>query len=88
MSRWFISYKFIRRDFLNDEVIEEKYCFVITDVSPARWTLYANVALKGERYILYAEELSLALASELIHGGAGIPTAYFKENEDGIENYS
>ena len=50
-------------------------------MSPARWTLYSRIGLNREHYVLYAEEISLALAVEMVHGGAGVPTAFFNEEE-------
>jgi len=78
-ERWFISYRYIEKDFLTDEVVYKGYGVTITDVTPARWLLYATLGMGKEHHILYAEQISLALASELAHGGTGIHTNYFKE---------
>jgi len=81
MTKWFISYKFVESDFLLEQIMAEGFGVVITDVSPARWTLYARIAMNREHYVLYAEEISPALAVEMVHGGAGVPTSYFKETD-------
>lgn len=78
-ERWFISYRYIEKDFLTERIIAKGYNSTITDVTPARWLLYATLKMNREFHILYAEQISLALTSELTHGGAGIHTNYFKE---------
>lgn len=78
-ERWLISYKFVKSDFLSGEITEEGFGSVVTDVSPARWILYARIANSKDHYVMYAERISLALAVEIVHGGSGIPTMFFKE---------
>lgn len=73
--RWFISYQKMNDNFLSLKTKQITYHSVITDVTPAEW-------LRGYSYnygILYAEQISLALAGELIHGGAGIAVTYLRE---------
>ena len=77
MTRWFISYWGVVSDFLSGEVLGRGYKAVITDVSPARWILEVQRKHGGEHNILYAEQISLSLAAELTHGGAGIATDYY-----------
>lgn len=79
LERWFISYRYIEKDFLTDEVIKKRYSTTVTDVTPAQWLLSVSLRMGKELHILYAEKISLALASELVHGGTGIHTNYFKE---------
>jgi len=62
-----------------NENIDKLYSCVITNVSPAKWLLESQYALGGQRVILYAEEIPNSLAVELVHGGAGIPSAFFPE---------
>jgi len=81
-ERWFISYRFIEKDFLTEEIVKKGYNAVITDVTPARWVLYSGLGMGREHNILYAEKISLALASELVYGGAGITSNYFREDGD------
>lgn len=81
INRWFISYKYIDKDFMDQTITEEGLGACITDVSPARWVLHARLKTSKDHYILYAEEISSALAVELVHGGAGIPAMFFKEVE-------
>jgi len=72
-TRWFISYRLDRRiGVLLDKRIV-KYCSVITDVTPAQWVREHTV----DHHIQYAEKISVSLASELTHGGAGVPAEYF-----------
>ena len=78
-ERWFISYRYIEKDFLTEEIIDVEYKSIITDVTPARWVLYASLRTGMEHHILYAEKISLALTSELVYGGTGIHSNYFKE---------
>ena len=78
-ERWFISYRYIEKDFLTDTILNKGYGGIITDVTPARWLLYTTLGTGREHHILYAEQISLALASELVHGGTGIHAGYFKE---------
>ena len=77
-KRWFISYLCIMKDMVNVKT-ESLYSCVVTNVSPARWLLESQYAIGGERVILYAEEISNSLAVELVHGGVGIPSAFFLE---------
>lgn len=73
VERWFISYRQVTHDFLTPIITNTKYEYVIVNTTPAQW-----VRKHGANYhILYAEKISPALASELIHGGAGIPAEYF-----------
>ena len=72
--KWFISYKVISYG------IPPKESVVVTDVTPARWVMYRKVGTGDEHYILYAEEISPALAAELQHT-AKIESNYFKEGE-------
>ncbi|MCP4488976.1 MAG: hypothetical protein GY820_16940 [Gammaproteobacteria bacterium] len=80
-ERWFISYKYRKTQFLDGLCEDEGFGVVITDISPARWTLYARIGLNRDHYVLYAEEISMALAVEMVHGGAGVPTAFFMEED-------
>jgi len=75
-ERWFISYRFAKKDFLFD-FVEYDYSSAIIDVTPARWVMLQ----KDEIHILYAEQISLALASELIHSGCGIKADYRTEDD-------
>jgi len=74
MERWFISYRVTVKGFLDSvpriRILEGT---VVTDVSPANWMREHGVS----HTILYAEQISAALASELVHGGAGIPAEYY-----------
>lgn len=69
-TRWFISFR--------TALYQAVYGIVITDITPARWCMYQKVKTDREYHILYAEEVSPALAAELVHT-AGIKTDYFKE---------
>lgn len=80
-ERWFVSYKCVETDFLTQQVVNIEHKSTITDVTPARWLLYITLGSGMEHHILYAEQISLALASELAHGGTGIHSNYFKEEE-------
>lgn len=71
-TKWFISYKTYS--------CLSTWDLVITDVTPARWVMYHNANKNETCVILYAEEISPALAAELTHS-AGIDTEYFKEVE-------
>lgn len=76
-ERWFISYRTVKKDFVfNTECYE--YDSVVSDVTPARWVMLQ----KNETHILYAESISLALASELIHSGIGVRANYCREDGD------
>ncbi len=78
-DRWFISYKHTKRNILgNDAPVCDHN--IITDVTPARWVAESYQSLGGERVVTYAEEITLSLAIELSHGGAGVPTAFFNED--------
>ena len=66
IERWFISYRIVAKDFFNTDPhsFTLHYNSVITDISPAKW-----MREHGANYhILYAEQISTALASELVHG--------------------
>jgi len=76
-ERWYISYRFIKKDFLFGET-QKGYGSIVTDVSPARWVMLQE----NETHILYAEQISLAMASELIHCGTGIKADYHKEDDE------
>jgi len=80
-ERYFISYRFLNRDFLLDSVVQTGYGSAVTDVTPALWVMYRTNKSGKEHHILYAERISLALASELVHSGSGIVTDYYKEDE-------
>ncbi len=71
-TKWFISYKVVSYG------MPPKEGTIITDVTPARWMLYRKEGTGDEHYVLYAEEISPALAAELIHT-AKIKSDYFKE---------
>lgn len=72
-ERWFISYRCEVKEFLAQKARLVKHSNTVVDVTPARWMLE-----HGNKYnILYAERISQALASELIHSGAGIHAEYF-----------
>lgn len=73
-TKWFISYRVVSYGMPPKETV------VITDVTPARWMLYHKVGTNDDCYILYAEEISPALAAELQHT-AKIETKYYKEPE-------
>ena len=68
-ERWFISYR-----------VEKDHKNVITDVTPAHWVLMKRIRSRKEVIILYAEQISLALSSELRHM-AGIKFDNFGEEE-------
>lgn len=75
--RWFISYRYTVKGFLDSITREIKCDNIIIDITPTQW-----IAKQGNKYIiLYAEKISLALASELIYGGAGVPIQYFNSEE-------
>lgn len=78
--RWFISYTYRYVDMLG-VVVEQGQNNVVTDVSPAKWIAESQAALGGERWVNYAEEISLGLAAELTVGGAGVPSAYLERGE-------
>lgn len=72
-ERWFISYRLTACNFLTQELQDTKYRAVVINTTPAQW-----VRKHGADYhIQYAEKISPALASELAHGGAGVPAEYF-----------
>ncbi len=71
-TKWFISYRAISFG------MPPKEHTVVTDVTPARWVLYRKEGTGDECHVLYAEEISPALAAELQHT-AGIKTNLFKE---------
>jgi len=50
-----------------------EYKAVVTNISPAKWVREHTV----DYHIQYVEQISTALASELIHGGAGVPAEYY-----------
>lgn len=75
-DRWFISYRNNIRDFMNLKFSVE-YKAVVTNISPAKWVREHTV----DYHIQYAERISVALASELIHGGAGVPAEYYDIND-------
>ena len=71
-ERWFIAYKFIEHNFLTQEIETMFNGNVVVNTTPAQW-----IRKHGVNYhIQYAERISSALASELIHGGAGISAEY------------
>lgn len=72
--KWFISYK------AQSFGIPPREGIVVTDVSPARWVLYRKVATNEDCYILYAEEITPALAAELMHT-AKLESNFFKEED-------
>lgn len=78
--RWFISYRKIDSNFL--EFGDKQKCVsfhnIITNISPSEWMREHSTNYN----IMYAEQISDALASELVHGGPGIPAEYF-EREGG-----
>lgn len=80
-ERWFISYKMVERDFLTSKIKMETHGVCVTDTTPARWTMYRKLGSGYDHYVLYAEQISLALASELVHGGANVSQHYYKEDE-------
>lgn len=87
-NRWFVSYKYVKQDFLGFTYPpEEGFGAVVTDVSPARWTLYARIKHNRDHYVLYSEEISLSLAVEMVHGGAGVPTEFFMEGGEDDEDF-
>ena len=59
-------------------MVEYTYGSVVTDITPARWVMVQVL----ETHILYAEHISLALASELVHCGTGIRTEYYREEDE------
>lgn len=75
--RWFISYRIMDTDFL---AMKERrcisFCNVVIDEMPSKWMRKHNLNYN----ILYAEQISDALASELVHGGAGIPAEYAEDS--------
>lgn len=78
-TRWFISYKTqqqVTSTLTGDLIVVGD--LVVTDVTPARWVMYHKLRKNEECIILYAEEISPALAAELTHS-AGVNTEYFKE---------
>lgn len=75
--RWFISYQKINNNFLLPKGKQITYHSLIIDVTPAEWLRKYSLNYN----IIYVEQISLALASELIHGGAGIPVTYLREDE-------
>lgn len=72
-ERWFISYRKIIREFLAQQQRVVTYHTTVTNVTPAHWVREHG----ADYHIQYAEKITLALASELAHGGAGIPTEYY-----------
>lgn len=72
-ERWFISYRQESLSFLTQEFREIRYGNVVTNALPAKWISEHT----AEYHILYAEKISLALASELVHGGAGVIADYY-----------
>ena len=71
-TRWFISYKTYS--------FPPKENLVVTDVTPARWVMYRSIGTGDKCIVLYAEEISPALAVELTHV-EGIETDYFKKDD-------
>lgn len=70
--RWFISYQYIIKEFLAPKTRRVTHNNIVVDITPAQW-----IAKQGTKYnILYAEQISHALASELVHGGAGVSVEY------------
>ena len=80
-ERWFVSFKEFKRDFLFDMLGEDAYGSVVTDTNPARWVMCHSIKFGTETHILYAEQISLALASELLHSGVCIKADYYSEDE-------
>ena len=75
-TRWFISYRYDTHDFLTKRKYDTKFGQLVIDISPANWILKHS----NNFGILYAEKISAALASELIHGGAGVSAEYLRED--------
>lgn len=71
--RWYISYRLVDRNFLTHKWGATKYISVVTDITPAQWIREHGI----NYHIQYAEKISPALASELIHGGTGVQAEYF-----------
>lgn len=78
LNKWFISYRLTACNFLTQELQEAKYGAVVTNVTPAQWIREHN----ADYHIQYAEKISLGLASELVHGGAGVPAEYYDQTID------
>ena len=76
-NRWFISYRLVTSDFLTQEIQTIKYNAVVTNLTPAQWVREHGV----DCHIQYAEKIPPALASELIHGGAGVLAEYFEHGD-------
>jgi len=72
-TRWFVSYK------AYEYGLPPKEDLVITDVTPARWILYRLAGKNEKCIVLYAEEISPALAAELVHTG-NIKQNYYKDD--------
>ncbi len=67
-TKYFISYKTLIGGMGN----------VVTDVTPARWCMYRKVNTKETHIIMYAEEISPALAAEITKS-SNVSEDYFKE---------
>jgi len=76
--RWFISYRLDTEYHILQKKRIVSYGSVVTDVTPAQWVREHTV----NHHIQYAEKISAALASELTHGGAGVPAEYFCAEEE------
>lgn len=81
-ERWFIAFRYIEKDFLSGRIDNAAYGSVVTDVTPARWVMYRTIGSGMETHILYAEQISLAMASELVHSGTNIMGDYYKDADD------
>lgn len=75
--RWFVSYRIIERNFIAQKIETVSFGAVVINATPAQWVRKHGV----NYYIQYAEKISIALASELIHGGAGVSAEYFDTEE-------
>ncbi len=76
-KRWFISYRVCKGfDFLESTTRTVEYKVVITNIPPAKWVREHT----GDHHIQYAELISISLASELIHCGAGVSAEYYEED--------
>ena len=73
-TKWFISYK------VYSYGTPPREHSIVTDVTPARWVLYRKESTKDECFVLYAEEISPALAAELQHT-AKIEADFYKEGD-------
>jgi len=77
-TRWFISYRVTVCDFVNNRIKEVTYHSVVTNITPANWLKKHTF----NHHIDYAERVSMALASELMYCGTGIPAEYFDGEEE------